>query len=80
MNLYEKKIVYLHRTKGDGTVENCGFASFQCIPGGYKLAVQLRPLQRTAGEMKISEEIKEEVSLYIWVWQRKIGTILRQEE
>mgnify|MGYP000011129199 FL=1 len=65
MNLYEKKIVYLHRTKGDGTVENCGFASFQCIPGGYKLAVQLRPLQRTAGEMKISEEIKEEVSVYL---------------
>ena len=79
MNLYEKKIVYLHKAEGDGTTENCGFVSFQCIPGGYKLTVQLRSLQRPAGE----KENSEGKQLFTWLWQncrKKKEIILRTKE
>lgn len=73
MNLYEKKIVYLHRGEGDGVTGNCGFVSFQCIPGGYKLAVQLRPVQRISREREISEEREEEASVCLVVQEISKG-------
>lgn len=53
MNLYEKKIVYLHKEGGDKDTGNCGFVSFQCIPGGYKLTVQIRHLQDVSEEKEV---------------------------